>query len=497
MSVQRKRKLFQLLTDIGFKEIEIGFPAASQTELDFTRDLIDNGRIPDDVTPMVMTQAREDLMRRTFESLAGARRVIVSLFNSTTPVWRELYGHSVQQVVRQVDEYVRLFRRMAEDHPQTDWLLQYSPEGFSMTEPQVALDACNTAIEAWDAGAGRPIIVNLPATVEVATPNAFADQVEWMHRHLLRREHVTLSVHPHNDRGTGVAAAEQALLAGAQRVEGCLFGNGERCGNLDLVTLALNLYTHGVDPGLDFSNIDNVARVAQECTQIPVHPRHPYAGDFVYTAFSGSHQDAIRRGLAAQHGKARWNVPYLPIDPADVGRSYAGLIRVNSQSGKGGMAFLLDRDWGIKLPRKAQIDFSSIVQRHADASGTEMTSQDLWRVFEAAYLSQDGGIVCKSHRIHADDSQVRVDIEVSANGETRRLQGSGTCIGAATANAVSPSLRFDTHDMQESNPKLGGRAHALVELASERAAAFGAGVHEESATAIIQAVLNASARLAR
>ncbi|EZH77437.1 2-isopropylmalate synthase, partial [Ectopseudomonas composti] len=334
MNRERKLRLFGELVRLGFKEIEVGFPAASRTDFDIIRQLIDEGGIPDDVTPMVMTQLREDLIEQTVQAVAGARRVIVHLYNAIAPVWREVvFKLSVDEIEALVVRHIQLLKTLAAAHPETEWVLQYSPETFCMAELEVSLRICNAAIRAWDAGPERPIIINLPTTVEVSTANVFADQIEWMHRRLARREHVVLSVHPHNDRGTGVACAEQALLAGAQRVEGCLFGNGERSGNLDLVTLALNLYTQGIDPGLDFSDIAGVARIAEACTGLPIHPRHPYVGDLVFTAFSGSHQDAIAKGFAAQNPEGLWRVPYLPIDPQDLGRTYDSIVRVNSQSG--------------------------------------------------------------------------------------------------------------------------------------------------------------------
>lgn len=338
MNGARKMKLFQELVRIGFKQIEVGFPAASQTDYDFVRRLIDEDLIPEDVTLMVMTQSRPDLIARTVQALRGAPRAIVHLYNATAPVWRRVvFGMNVTQMMAFVHEHVSHLKRLTDAQPETQWTLQYSPETFNATELDVSLKACQTALAAWGVGPQRPVIINLPTTVENATPNRFADQVEWMHQRLMPREHIVLSVHPHNDRGTGVAAAELALLAGAERVEGCLFGNGERSGNLDLVTVALNLYTQGVHPGLDFSDIGAVARVAEECTGLPIHPRHPYAGRLVFTSFSGSHQDAIKKGFAAHDSTGPWQVPYLPIDPADLGRSYDGIVRVNSQSGKGGI----------------------------------------------------------------------------------------------------------------------------------------------------------------
>ena len=383
MSRETKKRLFKTLVGVGLKEIEVGFPSASDTDFQTVRDLIEQKLIPDDVTIMVITQAREELIRRTIESLRGARRAIVHVYNATAPVWRRVvFGMSVPEVMQLITKQVGLIKQLTDAQPETEWVLEYSPETFSMTELPVALEACNAATRAWDAGPGRPIIINLPTTVENATPNIFADQIEWMSTRLERREHVVLSVHTHNDRGTGVAAAELGMLAGAQRVEGCLFGNGERSGNVDLVTLALNFYSQGIHPGLDFSDINSVARAVEEATRLPIHPRHPYVGDLVFTAFSGSHQDAIKKGMAAQKPDALWEVPYIPVDPADLGRTYDSVIRVNSQSGKGGIAYLLERDYGVVMPRRMQVEFSALVQREMDASETEMTSQQLWALFE-------------------------------------------------------------------------------------------------------------------
>ncbi len=383
MSRPRKLRFFDALVRIGLREIEVGFPSASQTDFDVVRALIEEDRIPDGVTPMVLTPMREDLIDRTVASLRGARRAIVHVYNATAPAWRRIvFGMTVPEMLRFIESQVTYVRRATERFPETEWILQYSPETFSATEPEVALAACHAAMRAWGVGAGRRMIVNLPTTVEVASPNGFADQVEWMDRNLDAREHVVLSVHTHNDRGTGVACAELAMLAGAQRVEGCLFGNGERSGNADLITLALNLYTQGIAPGLDFSDLPAIARCYEECTGMTIPPRHPYAGDLVYTAFSGSHQDAIKKGFAAQDPRGFWEVPYLPIDPADLGRSYDGVVRINSQSGKGGVSYLLERDHGVVLPRAMQAEFHAIVQRHADATAAEIGSETLRQLFE-------------------------------------------------------------------------------------------------------------------
>ncbi|MFT3791098.1 MAG: 2-isopropylmalate synthase [Rudaea sp.] len=498
MNKAKKLRLFDELVRVGFKEIELGFPAASQIDFDVIRHLIENDRIPDDVTPMVLTQARPELIERTIESVRGAKRVIVHVYNATAPLWRRVvFNMSVDEMLKLVDTQVTLIKRLTDARPGTDWRLQYSPETFSMTELEVSLAACNTATRAWDAGPGRPIIHNLPTTVEVATPNVFADQVEWMHRHLERREHVVLSVHSHNDRGTGVACAELAMLAGAQRVEGCLFGNGERSGNVDIVTLALNLYTEGVHPGLDFSDINATARIAEECTQLPIHPRHPYVGDLVFTSFSGSHQDAIKKGFAARKDGDFWEMPYLPIDPADVGRSYESIVRVNSQSGKGGIAYLLERDHGVVMPRRMQIEFSAIVQKYTDASEAEITSQKLWELFEQTYLAcaeDKSGLVYKSHHLHAADAGHAIDLDVIAAGRPHTLQGQGANVLDAVAQALPQALRIDGHELLKA---ANGDALVIVEAANAGSpgARFGAGRHADRDTASILAVLNAAARL--
>ncbi len=407
MNIATKMEFFQRLVQLGFKEIEVGFPSASQTDFDFVRQLIEEQHIPHDVTPMVITQAREDLIQRTVEATKGAKRAIVHLYNATAPIWRQtVFGLSVPEIMSMIHDRVSYLKQLTDQHPDTEWVFQYSPETFSATELTVALEACNTAIQAWQAGPNRPMIINLPTTVENATPNVFADQVEWMHTHLNQREHIILSVHTHNDRGTGIAAAELAQLAGAQRVEGCLFGNGERSGNADLITLALNLYAQGIHPQLNLSELLPLAREVEHWTGIPLHPRHPYAGDLVFTAFSGSHQDAIRKGFAAQQPNQPWQVPYLPIDPADVGRTCDHIIRVNSQSGKGGVAWMMERMHGITLPRRMQIEFSAIVQRHVETSETEMDADTLYQLFKRTYLqTQTSDFKLEHYRIEEHSQQ--------------------------------------------------------------------------------------------
>ncbi|RMX14870.1 2-isopropylmalate synthase [Vandammella animalimorsus] len=500
MNRRRKLQLFHELVRMGFKEIEIGFPAASQTDFEIVRHLVEQGLIPEDVTPMVMCQLREDLIEQTVRSVQGARRVIVHLYNAIAPVWREIvFGMDVPHIIALVERHIALLRRLTEQQPHTQWVLQYSPETFCMAELDVSLAVCNAAIRAWDAGVQRPMIVNLPTTVEVSTPNVFADQIEWMHRRLERREHITLSVHPHNDRGTGVACAELALLAGAQRVEGCLFGNGERSGNVDLVTLALNLYTQGIAPGLDFSDIAAVARVAEQCTALPIHPRHPYVGDLVFTAFSGSHQDAIAKGFAAQRPDAPWRVPYLPIDPQDLGRTYDSIVRVNSQSGKGGIAFLLQRDHGVVMPRRMQVEFSAIVQQAADASETELSSAQLWQLFEATYLHADGGYL--GHRLFdAEGGQQGIELRLQgAHGQPHTRRGAGSGPVEAAVAALGLPLRIDSFEQKSLGHGAQAQSLAVIEAAwpGQPGTRFGAAVHANTATAAVRAVLSAAARWGR
>lgn len=502
MNRERKLRLFHELVRIGFTEIEVGFPSASRTDFDIVRHLIDEQRIPETVTPMVITQLRPDLIRETVRSVLGARRVIVHFYNAIAPAWREVvFQMSVPEIEQMVRRSVQLLRELTDQHPETEWVLQYSPETFCMAELEVSLQMCNAAIEQWDAGPMRPMIINLPTTVEVSTPNVFADQIEWMSRHLDRREHIVLSVHPHNDRGTGVACAEQALLAGAQRVEGCLFGNGERSGNLDVVTLALNLYTQGISPKLDFSDIAAVARIVEDTTALPIHPRHPYVGDLVFTAFSGSHQDAIAKGLAAQQPDAPWRVPYLPIDPHDVGRTYDSIVRVNSQSGKGGIAFLLQRDYGVVMPRRMQVEFSAVVQEHADSSETELSSAQLWALFEHCYISakqQQPAYVYEGHCIEETEHGQRIRIEMRLpTGERVSLEGEGNGPIAAAVAALGVPVRLDSYEERSMGTGADAQAMAIVEMVwpGVHGSRFGVGQHTNIVTASILAVVSAVNRL--
>jgi 2-isopropylmalate synthase len=498
MSRETKKRLFKVICGVGIKEIEIGFPSASETDFLTARDLIEQNLIPDDVTIMVLTQAREELIRKTVESVKGARQAIVHVYNATAPVWRKVvFGLSVPEVMALVTKQVSLVKQLTDALPGTKWGLEYSPEAFSMTELEVSLDACNSAIRAWDAGPGRPIIINLPTTVENATPNTYADQIEWMSDRLERREHVIISLHTHNDRGTGVAAAELGMLAGGQRVEGCLFGNGERSGNVDLVNLALNFYSQGIHPGLDFSDINGVAREVEQATRLPIHPRHPYVGDLVFTSFSGSHQDAIKKGMGAQRPDAIWEVPYIPVDPADLGRTYESVIRVNSQSGKGGIAYLLERDFGVVMPRRMQVEFSNVVQRHMDSAEGEMTAQQLWMLFETTYLTIDVDVAYHAHHLFEEGDKQGIELEMTVAGERRRLRGIGSGPIAATVNALSLPIRIDNYEERALRAGADASALAIVEAARDGVAGirYGVGRHANIATASVLAVLSAARRL--
>ena len=510
MNGERKMRMFRTLCEVGFKEIEVAFPSASQTEFDFVRELITGGHIPQDVTIEVLTQSREHLIRRTFESLQGARRAIVHIYNATAPVFRELvFGMDKREILEMALESVRLVKALAQAQPETEFVLQYSPEVFSSTELEFSLEVCNAVSAEWGASPQRKLILNLPATVEVATPNVYADQIEWMHKHLERRDSIVLSLHPHNDRGTAVAAAELGLMAGADRVEGCLFGSGERTGNVDLVTLALNLYTQGVAPGLDFSDINAVARTVEYCNQMPVHPRHPYVGDLVFTAFSGSHQDAIKKGLAAQQPEAQWRVPYLPIDPSDLGRSYGSVIRVNSQSGKGGVAYLMETEFGVVMPRRLQVEFAGVVQEHADAQGGEMTAQDLWQLFSSQFLgAAQAGVRYVDHQLFDASAPggnqlqgVRLGLEVHGQRVDVRGQGNGP-IDAAVQALQGLGIALQVRSFEERSIKAstqGGNAQACAFLEVACAAGggerYGVGLHGNIVTASLQALVSAINRL--
>jgi 2-isopropylmalate synthase len=437
MNGARKMQMFKMLCQIGFKEIEVSFPSASQTDFDFVRTLIEEGHIPDDVTIIVLTQAREHLIRRTMESLRGAKKAIVHVYNATSQPFRDIvFNMSQREVVEMAVNAVSLIKQLAAEQPSTEWQLEYSPETFTATELDFAKEVCDAVTETWGATPNNKVILNLPATVEVATPNVYADQIEWMGRHLARRDSVIISLHPHNDRGTAVAATELGLMAGAERVEGCLFGHGERTGNVDLVTLALNLYSQGITPNLDFSDIDTVARTVEHCTQLPIHPRHPYVGDLVFTAFSGSHQDAIKKGFSVQQADGYWNMPYLPIDPADVGRSYDSVIRVNSQSGKGGVAYLLENSYGVVMPRRLQVEFSGVVQQHTDSVGGEISAEQIWQLFSQTYLQSNAPVGYREYHLFEHGKNQGIRLVVDIHGVTQVLTGYGNGPIEAAVNAL-------------------------------------------------------------
>jgi 2-isopropylmalate synthase len=504
MSVEEKLEMFQLLVDIGFKEIEVGFPAASQIEYDFMRRLIEEERVPDDVTIQVLVQARAELIRRTFESLKGARRAILHLYNSTSPVQRQVvFGMSKPDIVGIAVRATKLVKELRPTLPDTDLRFQYSPESFSATELEFALEICEAVSDVWQPSPENKIILNLPATVELATPNVHADQIEWFCGHLRNRQTATISLHPHNDRGTGIAATELGLLAGAERVEGTLFGNGERTGNVDIVSLALNMYTQGVDPGLDFSNIEAVRRVYERCTRMRVPPRHPYGGELVFTAFSGSHQDAINKGMTAQDPgpNALWEIPYLPIDPKDIGRTYEAIIRINSQSGKGGVAYVMESEFGFKLPKAMHVEFGKIINILADELGNEISSSQIRRVFEETYLQCTAPFALESFHAETrvDDGQVK-SVECTAqiliDGKAHELHG----VGNGPINAFMQAMKeelvpdfsllfYSEHSLQKGS---GAEAVAYIQIETPSGQTFfGAGTATNIEVASIKALLSA------
>ena len=498
MDAQRKMRMFKLLCGIGVKQIEVAFPSASQTDFDFVRALIEDNHIPDDVTIEVLTQAREDLIRRSFESLRGAKQAIVHVYNATAPNFRRIVFNVDEAGCTQIAvNAATLIKQLAAEQPETQWTFQYSPEVFSGTELPFAVSVCNAVTEVWQPTPEHKIIFNLPATVEMSTPNVYADQIEWMHRHLHRRDSIVLSVHPHNDRGCAVAAAELAVMAGADRVEGCLFGNGERTGNVDLVTLALNLYSQGIHPGLDFSNINAVARAVEDCNQLPIHPRHPYVGDLVFTAFSGSHQDAIKKGFAAQKATTMWEVPYLPVDPADLGRAYDSVIRVNSQSGKGGIAYLLESAYGLVMPRRLQVEFSGVVQQHTDATGLEVTAQELWAMFERPYVKAEEPLRYVTHHLTEHGQQQGIRVELEVDGRRISLRGEGNGPIDAAVRALHLPLVVQSYEERALGLGSGARAVAMVEVAMESmtASTFGVGIDPNIVTASIRAIVSGANRL--
>jgi 2-isopropylmalate synthase len=520
MTPARKRKMFELLVQMGYKEIEVGFPSASQTDFDFVRMLVEENLIPDDVVIQVLTQAREHLIERTYEAIRGAKQAIVHLYNSTSTLQRRVvFGLDMDGIADIAVTGARLCRKLEETIPETTVFYEYSPESYTGTELEFAARVCNEVLEVFEPTSDKPVIINLPATVEMATPNVYADSIEWMNRHLHHRENVVLSLHPHNDRGTAVAAAELGYLAGADRIEGCLFGNGERTGNVCLVTLGLNLFTQGVDPQIDFSDIDEVRRTVEYCNQLPVHERHPYGGDLVYTAFSGSHQDAIKKGFEALDRDAAaagvpasehaWGVPYLPIDPKDVGRSYEAVIRVNSQSGKGGVAYIMKSEHKLELPRRLQIEFSRVVQEHTDGEGGEMSPEAIWEAFHAEYLARETPLKLNSvHTSSAAGEKDALNVNVYVAGKLRSLEGTGNGPIAAFVNALNELVaaeqgagnavlanRNDVRvlDYHEHALSSGGDAiaAAYVECAVGDQVLWGVGLDPNIVTASLKAVISA------
>jgi 2-isopropylmalate synthase len=503
MDAEKKTRFFDLLCKVGLKEIEVGFPSAGATEFDFISGLVKTGRIPDDVSIQVLTQSRRDLIETSFASLVGAKTAIVHLYNAVSPAWRKIvFGMDREQVKQIAIDGAKVLRDEAAKQPGVSWQFEYSPETFSTAELEFSLEVCEAVMDILMPTPENPIIFNLPATVECATPNIYADQIEWFGRHIRNRDSVAISLHTHNDRGTGVAAAELGMMAGADRVEGCLLGNGERTGNCDLVTVALNMYTQGVDPKLDLSDIDAVVNTVNYCTNIPVHPRTPYAGDLVFTAFSGSHQDAIKKGFAAQEAKndTLWEVPYLPIDPADLGRSYEAVIRVNSQSGKGGVAWVIEQDKGLKLPKRLQADFSRHVQAYADETSRELNAADIWQLFERTYLPHaDDRVELRDYEESGTAGQ-RVFIgRVAIDGEERSISGRGNGLisGVIAAIAESTGPTLDVVDYNEHAIGHGADAQAAAYVECRTAAGktvFGVGMDTDIATASVRAVLSAANR---
>jgi 2-isopropylmalate synthase len=506
MTPERKRRMFKKLCEMGFKQIEVGFPSASQTDFDFVRQLIEEDLIPSDVTIQVLTQAREPLIRRTFESIEGAKRVIVHLYNSTSTLQRRVvFGLPRQGIIDIAVRGTRLIKELTETVKGTDVLLEYSPESFTGTELEFAVEVCAAVMDVWQPTPGKKLILNLPATVEMATPNVYADQIEWFGRNMKNRSHYLLSLHPHNDRGTAVAAAELGMMAGADRVEGTLFGNGERTGNVDVVTLALNMFTQGIDPELDVSNIKELVEIAEYCNRLDVHCRHPYAGELVFTAFSGSHQDAIKKGLAAREKESAtlWEVPYLPIDPDDVGRKYEPVIRINSQSGKGGIAYVMESDFGLSLPRKLQIEFSKTIQQITDDTGAELSPKQIWSAFEQEYLSGDDGLKLETLEFDKEGSgEGGVSAGLIVNGQTRTVQGKGNGPIDALVAGLRKDLKLNVEVLDYHQHSVGKGANAVsvayVEASLEgEGTSWGVGRHESILTASALAVLSAVSRIRR
>ena len=499
MDIDRKMRLFKMLLSIGFKEIEVGFPSASQMDFDFIRKIIDENLVPDGVAIQVLTQARQDLIERTFQSLKGAKRAIVHFYNATAPVMRKVvFGLNKNGIKDIAVTHAKIIKEFAELIPETEWTFQYSPEMFSSSEMEFAKEVCDSVIDVFQPTPARPMIINLPSTVECMSPNVFADQVEWIHRNISRRDSIVLSVHPHNDRGTGTAAAELSLMAGADRLEGCLFGNGERTGNLDIANVALNMYVQGVHPGLNFSNIDEIRATVEHCNQLPVPARHPYVGDLVFTSFSGSHQDAIKKAFAARSESDIWDMPYLPIDPKDLGRDYEAIIRVNSQSGKGGVSYLLETEYGVKMPKGLQVEFSKIVQTVADSTKAELTASDIWSLFKAEYIDRPFKKKYESHKILEElnaERQITVAVEFSIESNKTTVNGLGNGPIDAVVHGLSKSWGSHIQVIEYCEHSIGSGSDAtaacyiLISVDGGKPI-YGVGIHQDIISASIHAIFS-------
>ena len=496
MGSERKNRMFSLLCNLGFKEIEVGFPSASKTDYDFVRDLIENKKIPSDVNIQVLTQAREELIIKTFESLKGASKGIIHFYNSTSTLQRKVVFNQDKDGVKKIaTDAAELIKKLALENSDTEWTFEYSPESFTGTELEYAREVCDNVVEILKPVSKNKIIINLPATVEMSTPNIYGDQIEWMSKNLKNRNDICLSLHPHNDRGTAVAASEFGIMAGADRVEGTLFGNGERTGNVDIVTIALNMLTQGVEPNLDFSNINSVMREVEYCNQLPVHPRHPYAGDLVFTAFSGSHQDAIKKGFQAikKSNDPKWEVPYLPIDPADLGRNYEAVVRINSQSGKGGVAFLLEKDHGVSLPRRLQISLSQRIQKLADDTGKEISSSQIWDIFEKKYLQPINNYSYIKHSSSSKDDLHKLELTMNMNNEETTIQGSGNGPIDSFVNGLSEKIGVEIKvaDYHQTAISSGSdaKAAAYIELEKDGKTFWGVGIHPNTTRASFDAII--------
>ena len=496
MGSERKNRMFSLLCNLGFKEIEVGFPSASQTDHDFVRDLIENKKIPSDVSIQVLTQAREELIIKTFESLKGISKAIVHFYNSTSTLQRKVVFKQDKEGIKKIaTDGASLIKSLAEKNSDTEWTFEYSPESFTGTELEYAREVCDEVVEILKPVSKNKIIINLPATVEMSTPNIYGDQIEWMNENLINRDDICISLHPHNDRGTAVAASEFGLMAGADRVEGTLFGNGERTGNVDIVTIALNMLTQGIDPKLDFSNINSVMREVEYCNQLPVHPRHPYAGDLVFTAFSGSHQDAIKKGFNAikNSNDPKWEVPYLPIDPADLGRNYEAVVRINSQSGKGGVAFLLEKDHGVSLPRRLQISLSQKIQKLADKSGKEISSTQIWDIFEENYLKPKNNFSYIEHESSSKEDIHSLSLRMNMRDSIKTISGTGngpidSFINGLSSDIGMPIKVADYHQTAISSGS-DAKAAAYIELEKDGETFWGVGIHPNTTRASFDAII--------